>query len=152
LQSKVEFRVIVDGAPRPVRPAIRDEIYLIGHEALSNAFRHSQASDVEVELEYAASYLRILIRDNGSGIDPQVVRAGRDGHWGLSGMKERSQRIGGQLRLLSRAAAGTEVELSVPARIAFESHSSDCPTGWLSLFNPGKRRNPKSERKKQRAR
>jgi len=144
VQSQIEFRVIVEGAPRPLRPVIRDEVYLIGHEALSNAFRHSHASDIEVELEYAASHLRVLVRDNGGGIDTQVLRSGREGHWGLSGMKERTERIGGELRVLSRAVAGTEVELSVPGQIAFEFRSDECPAGWLSRLYRGKRRNEKS--------
>jgi signal transduction histidine kinase len=120
LQAQTDFRVIVEGTPRPLHSIIRDEVYVIGHEALSNAFRHAQASEIEVELEYAVSYLRVLVRDNGVGIDPDVLRSGRDGHWGLSGMKERTERIGGKLRVLSRAVAGTEVELSVPGRIAFK--------------------------------
>jgi signal transduction histidine kinase len=61
----------------------------------------------------------MLIRDDGVGIDPNIVRAGRDGHWGLPGMRERARRIGGQLTLSSRAASGTEVELLLPAAVAF---------------------------------
>ena len=138
------FRVIVEGAPRPLRPLIRDEVYLIGHEALSNAFRHSHATDIEVELEYAASHLRVFVRDNGGGIDPQVLRSGRDGHWGLSGMKERTGRIGGELRVLSREEAGTEVELSVPSRVAFEPRKDKSGAGWLSKFIRGKKGDQKS--------
>ena len=145
VQSQIGFRVIVEGTPRPLRSAIRDEVYLIGREALVNAFRHAHASDIELELEYAASYLRVLIRDNGSGIDTQVLRSGRDGHWGLSGMKERTERIGGKLRVLSRAVAGTEVELSVPGQIAFELRSDDHPAGWLSRLYRGNRRNEESQ-------
>ena len=120
VHSEIEFRIIVDGAPRPLRPIIRDEVYLIGHEALSNAFRHSRASEIELELEYGSSDLRVLVRDNGGGIDPQVVQSGRQGHWGLSVMRERAKRIGGTLRVLSREAAGTEIELLVPGQVAFE--------------------------------
>jgi signal transduction histidine kinase/ligand-binding sensor domain-containing protein len=145
VQSHVGFRVIVDGTPRPLRSIIRDEVYHIGHEALSNAFRHAHATDIEVELEYAAGHLRVLVRDNGSGIDAQVLRSGRDGHWGLSGMKERTERIGGRLRVLSRAVAGTEVELSVPGQIAFDSQSDGSAAGWLSRLYLGKRRNEKSQ-------
>ena len=131
VQPQIGFRVIVEGTPRPLRTVIHDEVYLIGHEALSNAFRHAHATDIEVELEYAESHLRVFIRDNGVGIDTQVLRSGRDGHWGLSGMKERTERIGGKLRVLSRAIAGTEVELSVPGQIAFKFPSSDPRWGWL---------------------
>jgi signal transduction histidine kinase len=143
--SQTGFRVIVEGTSRPLRSIIREEVYLIGHEALSNAFRHAHASDIEVELEYAASHLRVLVRDNGGGIDTQVLRSGRDGHWGLSGMKERSERIGGKLRILSRLVAGTEVELTVPARIAFKFPSSDRRRRWLS---PLKLRVPREEEQK----
>jgi signal transduction histidine kinase len=76
--------------------------------------------------------LRVFIRDNGGGIDTQVLRSGREGHWGLSGMKERTERIGGKLRVLSRAVAGTEVELSVPGNVAFEVRPGNRPAGWLS--------------------
>lgn len=143
--SQIGFRVIVEGTPRPLRSIIRDEIYLIGHEALSNAFRHARASDIEVELEYASRQLRVLVRDNGSGIDTQVLRSGRDGHWGLSGMKERTERIGGKLRVLSRAVAGTEVELSVPGRIAFEFRSVNQFARWISRLYGGKGRNDRTQ-------
>ncbi len=145
VQSQTGFRVIVEGTPRPLRSAIRDEVYLIGHEALSNAFRHAHASHIEVELEFAASYLRVLIRDDGGGIDTQVLNSGREGHWGLSGMKERAQRIGGKLRVLSRAVAGTEVELFVPGHIAFEYRQDGHPAGWSSRLYRGKWRSGKSQ-------
>jgi ligand-binding sensor domain-containing protein/signal transduction histidine kinase len=144
VQSQISFRVIVEGTPRRLRSVIRDEVYLIGHEALSNAFRHAQASEIEVEIEYAASHLRVLIRDNGGGIDTQVLRSGRQGHWGLSGMKERTERIGGKLRVLSRAVAGTEVELSVPGNIAFEVRPGSRPSGWLSRLYKKRKNDEKS--------
>jgi signal transduction histidine kinase/ligand-binding sensor domain-containing protein len=152
IRSEIEFRVIVEGTPRPLRPIVSDEVYLIGREALSNAFQHSRARGIEVELEYATSHLRVLVRDNGEGIDPEVVRSGRDGHWGLSGMKERTERIGGKLRVLSHGAAGTEVELSVPGRIAFDSRPEDRGLAWLSRFYPGKQRNEKSESEREQVR
>ena len=94
-----------------------------------NAFRHSRASCIEVELEYGPKRFRIVVRDDGCGIDPQVLRAGREGHWGLPGMRERAERVGAKLRVWSRAAAGTEVALSVPNSIAFESRMVEKPSG-----------------------
>ena len=76
IQDDVGFRVIVDGQPRPLHPMLRDEVYRIGREALVNAFRHSRAKSIEIELEYAASRLRVLVRDNGCGIDPQHAAVG----------------------------------------------------------------------------
>ena len=120
--SEVGFRVVVEGRPRPLPPLVRDEIYRIGREALVNAFRHAGASRVEVEIEYRRRQLRLRVRDDGRGIDPTVLHDGREGHWGVAGMRERAERIGGRLRVWSAPGKGTEVELSVPAGVAFEEH------------------------------
>jgi signal transduction histidine kinase len=134
--GQVCFRVIVEGTPRSLRPDASDEVYLIGYEALSNAFRHSAASDIEVELEYSSSRLRVLIRDNGCGIAPEVFSSEHHRHWGLSDMNERARRIGGKLRVLSHAAAGTEVELTVPGAVAYEGRQEDRSARWISrLFS-----------------
>ncbi|MGA8440061.1 MAG: two-component regulator propeller domain-containing protein [Candidatus Sulfotelmatobacter sp.] len=138
LQQLVDFRVIVEGQVRPLHPVIRDEVYRIGHEALANAFRHSRASCVEVELKYADDQLRVLVRDNGCGIDPQVLRAGREGHWGLSGMRERAERIGARVKVWSRPAGGTEVELSVPGYVAFRHYASGRGPRWFGRLYPRK--------------
>lgn len=130
--SDSEFRVIVEGAPRQLRPIIRDDIYHIGREALANSFRHSRATEIVVEIEYTVNLFRVMVRDNGIGINADVLRKGRDGHWGLSGMRERAERIGARLRVLSRAAAGTEMELSVPGSIAFASQPSKGSKLWFS--------------------
>jgi ligand-binding sensor domain-containing protein/signal transduction histidine kinase len=114
-----EFSVIVDGAPKPLQPLLRDEVYRIGREALVNAFRHARAKNIEIELKYSLRNLRLSVRDNGCGIGREILRSGRDGHWGLSGMKERADRIGARLHVWSSASAGTEIELTVPGQIAF---------------------------------
>ena len=139
IQQEIDFRVIVEGPALPLQPAIRNDVYSIGREALVNAFRHSRASNIEAELEYAANQLRVLVRDNGCGIDPDVLDSGRDGHWGLSGMRERAERIGGKLKVSSRAARGTEVELRVPGRLAFEAPGSNRSSNWFTkLYVRGK--------------
>ena len=121
IEVRIDFRVIVLGSPRRLRPLIRDEVYHIGRELLVNAFRHSRASRIEVELDYVRKRFRMVVRDDGCGIDPQVLHAGREGHWGLPGIRERAERVGARLRVWSRAAAGTEVALSIPGSVAFES-------------------------------
>jgi ligand-binding sensor domain-containing protein/signal transduction histidine kinase len=131
LEEQIEYRVIVEGQVRPLHPVIRDDVYRIGREALVNSFRHAQASSIEVEIEYGVKQLRVLVRDNGGGIDPQVLRSGREGHWGLSGMRERAERIGARLTVWTRPAGGTEIELSVPAALAFESKSSNGASNWF---------------------
>jgi signal transduction histidine kinase len=118
--SGVGFRVVVLGSVKELRAGVRDEVYRIGCEAIINACRHSRARDIEMEVEYRPTELRVAVRDNGCGIGPQDLKWGRNGHWGLQGMRERAERIGARLRLWSRVALGTEVELRVPGRVAFK--------------------------------
>lgn len=118
-----DYRVIIEGKPRPLQSIIRDEVYRIGREALANAFRHAGARSIEVELEYGSRTFRLLVRDDGCGIDPQIVRSGSDGHWGIVGMRERADSIGAGFKVRSRASAGTEVELTVPGDVAFEEEA-----------------------------
>lgn len=121
--SGAGFRIFVMGRPKALQPAIQEQIYLIMQEALLNALRHSGATSIEAEVEYLPNKLRVVVRDNGSGIDPQVLRSGRDSHWGLLGMRERARGIGALVRILSRRGAGTEVEVSVPTGIAADTHA-----------------------------
>jgi signal transduction histidine kinase/streptogramin lyase len=122
--AEAAYRVIVEGRPRPLNPAVRDEVYRIGREGLVNAFRHAKATNVEIELEYRPKELRLFVRDDGRGIDPEAARSAIDGHWGITGMRERAERIGGTLKIRSRSAAGTEVELRVPGRAAFHRETA----------------------------
>jgi signal transduction histidine kinase len=116
--SGVTLNVVVKGSPRPLKSAVSDDIYRIGREALQNAFAHSSARAIEVEIVYESKELRVRIRDDGSGIDPKVLAAGaRAGHFGLVGMRERAKRLGANLE--SKERAGTEIELSVPAAVAY---------------------------------
>jgi signal transduction histidine kinase len=137
--EKTGYRVTVQGVTRPIRPVIRDEAYRIGREALVNASLHAQANTVEVEVEYANRYLQVLVRDDGRGIDPEVLQSGRERHWGLMGMRERSERVGASLKLRSRVGLGTEVELTVPAAIAFEDQPRSSISRWLRWLRPEKR-------------
>lgn len=121
LQGKIEFCVVVQGEVRPLHRLIRDDVYRIAREAVANVFQHAHASIIEIELEYAPDELRVSVRDNGCGMDPQVLRGGREGHWGLPGMRERAERIGAQLHVWSRDSGGTEIELRVPGKLAFRS-------------------------------
>src|SRR5260370_42090962 len=99
----------MEGTPRPLHPVLRDEIYRIAREALRNAFRHSGASRIETDITYGERLLRLRIRDNGTGIDPNVLdQGGRAGHWGLVGMRERAKRIGVRLEVRGREGAGAE--------------------------------------------
>ena len=118
----IDYQVTAAGTSRPLRAAIRDDVYRVGHEALINAFRHAHATKIELEMQYTAKFFKVLVRDDGAGIDESVIKQGKEGHWGLSGMRERSQEIGGKLKVWSRLGAGTEVELTIPAQMAYEMY------------------------------
>jgi signal transduction histidine kinase len=111
------FRIFVAGKSRALKPAIQEQLYLIGREALVNALRHSNATSIEAEIQYLPRQLRMVVRDNGCGIDPQVVRSGQVCYWGFQGMRERAGNIGAKLRIWSRPGCGTEVEICVPGEI-----------------------------------
>ena len=113
------FSMSVEGSPRDLHPIVRDDIHRIAREALRNAFRHAQAEHIEAEVTYGAREVRVRIRDDGKGIDPQHLKAGRERHWGLTNMRERARQIGSELRLWSEVGVGTEVELRIPGSLAY---------------------------------
>jgi len=114
------FRVTVEGPYRSLSPILQDEVYRIGREVLRNAFCHAHASRIEAEIRYDNRKLRLRIRDDGKGIDQEIMAEGaKAGHWGLPGARERAIRIGARLEFWSEAGAGTEVELTVPISSEF---------------------------------
>jgi signal transduction histidine kinase len=114
--------IVVEGSEQELREYVTMEICRIVREALRNAFQHAQASHVEAELSFRDMELRLSLRDDGLGIDPSVLSNGaRSGHWGIIGMRERAARLGAQLNFWSRPGAGTEIELTVPGKIAYKS-------------------------------
>jgi signal transduction histidine kinase/ligand-binding sensor domain-containing protein len=114
------FRLTVEGERRDLEPLLQDEVYRIARELLRNAFRHAQAGRIEAEIRYESRQLRVHVRDDGKGIDPEILQAGgRAGHWGLPGMRERAGRLGGKLDFWSEGGAGTEAVLTVPAAAAY---------------------------------
>jgi signal transduction histidine kinase len=112
--SRARFSIVILGETRPLVPAVQEQIYWIAREALLNALRHSAASRVEAEIEYLPRKLRVVVRDDGTGIDPQALQIGRNSHWGLTGMQERAASIGAKVRVWSKRGEGTEVEISLP--------------------------------------
>jgi signal transduction histidine kinase len=129
------FRVAVEGASRNLHPILRDEVYKIAAEALRNAFLHAQAKQVEVEIRYDDEQFRLRVRDDGKGMNSELLSGhGKEGHFGLPGMGERATLIGATLTIWSEVDSGTEVELRVPARLAYISTRAS----WLSRTFAGR--------------
>jgi signal transduction histidine kinase len=115
------FRVIVEGERQTLSPVLQDEVYRIARELLRNAFQHARARHIEAEIRYDHHFLRVLIRDNGKGMEANVLKeGGQPGHWGLPGVRERAKQIGARLDFWSEARAGTEVQLTIPISVGSE--------------------------------
>ena len=115
-----QFQMRVEGAERDLPPLVRSEVYRIAGEALRNAFLHAQARRIEVDIQYGKRGFRLRVRDDGKGIEPEVLgKGGREGHHGLPGLRERAQLVGGRLAIRSEPDSGTEIELSIPGAVAF---------------------------------
>lgn len=135
--QSAKFQASVQGVPRDLHPIVREEAFLIAREALGNAFRHSGAKDIEVEVTCGDAALHIRVRDDGRGISAPVLEAGgRPQHFGLIGMRERAKKLGGKLQIWSKPDAGTEVDLSVPAHVAYRRSNAPSPRArsWLGFF------------------
>jgi len=114
------FELIVEGERRSLAPMVLEEILRIARELLRNAFQHARAHEIEAELRYDSDVFRLIVRDDGRGIDPKILKdGGRPGHWGLPGVHERAREIGASLEFWSEVGAGTEVRLTIPAAIAY---------------------------------
>jgi signal transduction histidine kinase/ligand-binding sensor domain-containing protein len=131
--KRPDFTVSVEGKTQDLHPIVRDEIYKIAAEALRNAFRHARAARIEAEIHYDDAQLRLRVRDDGKGIDPNVLAdQGLEGHYGLRGMPERAALIGAKLAVWSDVGAGTEVELSIPARAVYAT--AGARSWWSRVF------------------
>jgi signal transduction histidine kinase/ligand-binding sensor domain-containing protein len=148
------FGVAVEGQPPPLRPIVRDEIYKIAAEALRNAFRHGNASRVEVDIRYDDDQFRLRVRDDGQGIDQNVLASqGIEGHYGLRGMTERAALLGGKLAVWSEVGAGAEVELLVPAGTVYETYRRRSRLSrWFAFKTPAQASTSSGETRPRRAR
>ena len=119
-ENAPRVKVAVEGESRELHPIVCNEVYLISAEALRNAFRHAHATCVEAEIRYDDQRLSLRIRDDGKGIDQQILGdKGRAGHYGFRGMHERAKGVGGNMEVWSRPDAGTEIHLTIPASTAY---------------------------------
>jgi signal transduction histidine kinase/ligand-binding sensor domain-containing protein len=120
MPKSMQLESVVGGIPRPMHRAVFDEVYRIGEELIRNACRHSGGTMLEIELRYG-KYFTLIVRDNGRGLDPQILNTGKPGHFGLAGMRERAARIRGRLTMTTPGQSGAEFVLTVPGRVIYRS-------------------------------
>jgi ligand-binding sensor domain-containing protein/signal transduction histidine kinase len=130
-EERVTYSISSEGGSRELRSGVQEEICRISQEALRNAHRHAQAKSVDVRIRYSVRVLTIEIRDDGCGIEPEVLAHGRAGHWGFLGMRERSESIGGKLRIANNEPRGAAVTLCVPGSIAYRKYSRNVALNWM---------------------
>jgi signal transduction histidine kinase len=133
--------VEVEGGPRQLNPVVRDETYRIAGEALRNAFRHAQARRITVEIQYDKRQFCLRVRDDGKGIDEEIIRRQPAGHFGLPGMRERAEIVGGRLEIWSKIDSGTQIELKIPGAIAYDVSDRS----WWSRVLSGNGRSKRSK-------
>jgi signal transduction histidine kinase len=127
--------VEVDGASRDLNPVVREEAFRIAGEALRNAVKHAEARRVLVTIHYEPRQLRLVIRDDGKGIaSDTMTRQQLAGHFGLPGMRERAAIVKGRLDVRRAPEAGMEIELRVPAAIAYRRSARSWWSRVFSLF------------------
>ncbi|MEO7998288.1 MAG: histidine kinase [Gemmatimonadaceae bacterium] len=115
VDSEIVLRVDVRGRSRRLTPLIESTMLRIGREAVVNAVRHGRPTSIGIELAYAEASVELQIRDDGCGFDPdEVDDATRIGHWGISGMRERAQHVGGSFEMRGAHGIGTVVSLVIP--------------------------------------
>lgn len=120
IDGYVAYSVVRQGIPTTLAPPVASEVLYIAREAITNAFRHSQASEITVRLIYENKHFTVCCRDNGCGFRMQpVTDASKRGHWGMPGMAERAARLGGKLKVRSAAGEGTEVVVTLPRHRAY---------------------------------
>jgi signal transduction histidine kinase len=118
--SGVQVSVATTGTPRAMDPLTLDEVTRIAGEALFNIWRHAQARSVAVEIRHGRSF-GLRFADDGIGIDPELAARGKQGHFGLSGMRERASKLNGSLVIRPLPDHGTELVLTVPGTVAYRT-------------------------------
>ena len=112
--SEVEINIVITGETVRLPTSMENNMLRIGQEAVSNSVEHGHATSITIELQYTAAEVKLLVRDDGKGFEPEGSHARREGHFGLLGMRERARKIGGHLEIRSEPGRGTTISLTVP--------------------------------------
>jgi signal transduction histidine kinase len=118
--SGIRADVVVEGHERPLNATAGNDALQVGRQAIANAFQHSHGREIHVLVSYGRQHLQIRVQDDGCGMTEEQLHAAHPGHYGIAGMHERAERVGGSLSIQSHVGEGTEVNLVVPAHLVYE--------------------------------
>jgi len=110
----IRFEVETFGEANPLSEIIEENLLRIGQEAVTNVVKHSGPAQVKIQLHFNPHHVVLQIADNGKGFDPEACAGPKDGHFGLLGIRERTERLGGQLTITSAPGAGTSIRVEIP--------------------------------------
>jgi len=123
-------KLIVSGTPRVLDPEVERNLLRVAYEAVTNAVRHAAPRTIEVEVRFDPDALSLRVRDDGRGFDPHAGLDQSGGnHFGLVGISERAQALGGEMRLVSRLGEGTEILCRLPYHCRNTDPCDEAPTG-----------------------
>jgi signal transduction histidine kinase len=97
-------------------PLVEHDIMMVAREAVSNAIRHAHPHEVSLGIHFQRGKIRMTVHDDGCGFDPSQIVEETGGHFGLIGMRERTERLGGHFAVRSAPGKGTELSVEVPTR------------------------------------
>jgi signal transduction histidine kinase/ligand-binding sensor domain-containing protein len=120
-----DIHILVEGTEQPLNAVTGNDVLQIGRQAIANAYQHAHASRIRVLLSYSKRDLRVSVQDNGRGIDEDMIANGKPGHHGIRGMRERADRIGATLSISTNPGEGTEVDVSVPAKLVYQNNDDN---------------------------
>ncbi len=133
-QHTAKLSASIQGTQTPLQPIVWEELYRIGHEAIANALQHSQGEHVALLAIFMPDAFELRVTDDGAGIKPAyLTQGGCPGHWGLPGMRERAQRIGGRLSICATQPRGTEIRIVLPAARAYRKSPGCVARLWHRL-------------------
>lgn len=112
--SPVEVKFEAAGEARKLSEDIEQNLLRIAQEAVTNAVKHSRAKRIQIRLGLQARTVTLQVVDDGCGFDPNGIFSELGGHFGLIGMRERAERLGGEFALVSLPGEGTQVDVTVP--------------------------------------
>lgn len=117
LGSNVKVRFESSGKVPVLDPLLEHDVVMVAREAVYNAVRHARAREVDLEAGFESGAIHLRVRDDGCGFDPAAVFSNNGEHFGVIGIRERAERLGGRFEVRSTPGQGTEISVQIPIHV-----------------------------------